>query len=186
MSLEQLMVDQMMDQAKTRIEFIHEKLIETAEKAKFPVDLFTEHFAPYFFGDKPVPKDADIFGTWVGIAGSPMASVDVVNKTGKVEFTVPPLFDTNVLDLQNRNNLSRVIDNYNNYSNSLPAMAMGYVKNNLLPAAEEAVGKPTHSEALVGWAKIAQYYNRASPTENNKDSQEGIANNTDDDLSYEC
>lgn len=185
MSLEQLMVDQIMEQAKTRIDFIHEKLIETAERAKFPVDLFTEHFAPYFFGDKQVPRDADIFGTWVGIAGSPMASVDVVDKSGKVEFTVPPLFDTNILDLHGKGGLSRVIENYNNYSNSLPAMAMGYVKNNLLPAAEEAVGNPTHSEALVGWAKIAQYYKRTESSQVQSTSQEGIANNNDDDLSYE-
>ena len=176
----------MMTTAKDRIDFIHGNLAAEVNRATFPLDLFNTHFAPFLFGEVPLQKDSELFSTWIGIAGSPMASVDIINKAGQVEFTVPPLFDTNVIDILRKDRgLNQVIDNYNNYSNALPAVAMGFVKNNLLPAADEAIANSDHKEALSGWAKVAQYYNKLPGKQTEATPAGDISNNGDDDLSYD-
>lgn len=186
MELEEAVISQMMDNARKRIDFIHNKLNEGIVKVKFPLDLFNIYFAPYFFGQKPITEDTDIFATWIGIAGSPTSEVDVVDISGKIVFTVPPLFNTDVIDILKKNSeLSRTIENYNNYSNALPAVAMGFVKNNLLPAADNALNASHRKNDLSGWAAIAQYY--IKPEEKQQLSQ-GISNinNADDtDLNYD-
>lgn len=184
MELEQAVVNQMMDNAKKRIDFIHNRLAETATRVRFPINLFNDYFAPYFFGQKPISEQSDIFATWIGIAGSPTSEVDVIDTTGNIVFTVPPLFNTDVIDILRKDSeLSRVIDSYNTYSNALPAVAMGFVKNNLLPAADNALNTIGKADKITGWAKIAQYY-----TPKEQKSQpiiSSIGNNEDTDLNYD-
>lgn len=184
MELEQVAFKQMMDNAKKRINFIHNSLIETNTKVKFPIELFNNYFAPYFFGQIPINEQSDIFSTWIGIAGSPTSEVDIVDTLGNIVFTVPPLYNTDVIDILRKNSeLSKVVDNYNNYGNALPAVAMGFVKNNLLPAVTDIIDKDNIADNLTGWAKIAQHYMPTSqPSEQNKST---ISNNEDTDLNYD-
>lgn len=191
MSLEKMMVDQILETSRERIDFIHRELNASTNKAKFPLDLFNNFFAPYFFGDKQLSRDTDIFATWIGIAGSPMSSVDIINAQGQIEFTVPPLFDTNVIDILKKENLlNSVMDEYSNYSNTLPATAMNFVRNKLLPTADKALADTGHGENLSGWAKIAAYYDEKNPkpistTTLASTNKSVVSNNDDDDLNYD-
>ncbi len=186
MELEEAVINQMMDNARKRIDFIHNKLNEDTNRVKFPLDLFNTYFAPYFFGQKPITEDTDIFATWIGIAGSPTSEVDVIDLSGKIVFTVPPLFNTDVIDILRKNSeLSRTIENYNNYSNALPAVAMGFVKNNLLPAADNALNTAQRKNDLSGWATIAQYYIKPEEKLQITKGASNIGNNEDTDLNYD-
>lgn len=187
MALEDLVKNKMMESAKNTIDLAYSKLSPDENKQKFPLQLFNDYFAPYFFGQKPLPNDSDIFAAWVGIAGSPMASVDVMNNDGKVEFTVPPLYNTDVISFLKQNDISSMMNEYQLHSNSLPSVAMKFVENKLLPEADNTINKEKNHPYIEQWGNIASLYNKniAPNSVNNKVDNGNIANNDDNDLSYD-
>ena len=182
MSLENMVRDQVMSAASDKINFIYNKLNTPDMLAKLPLHVFNQYFAPYFFGQKPLEQDSDMFSAWVGIAGSPMAPVEIIDN-GNVVFVVPALYDTNAINLMKGNSVSRVMDEFSAHSNSLPAVSMKFVQNRLLPEADQ-IAKPTTSDNEQ-WKHVASHY---LPTENktNATTNKGsLANNSDDDLNYD-
>lgn len=181
MSLETMVRDQIMTSASDKINMIYNRLNEPSTLAKLPLHVFDQYFAPYFFGQKPLSPDSDIFSTWVGIAGSPMAPVEIIDNN-KVVFVVPPLYDTEAINLMKNNNMTMVMSEYSQHSNSLPAVAMKFVENTLLPQADK-VTKDTKPN-IEQWAAVAEHYKPAEVKAEAADKGT-LQNNSDDDLSYD-
>ena len=181
MSLENMVRDQMMTAASEKINFIYNRLNEPSLLAKLPLQVFDQYFAPFFFGQKPLERDSDMFSTWVGIAGSPMAPVEIIDNN-KVVFVVPPLYDTEAINLMKNTNMTRVMDEYGAHRNSLPAVAMKYVENTLLPQVDK-VTQDTKSN-VERWSAVAEHYKpaeaKATPV-----AKGTMVINSDDDLSYD-
>lgn len=74
------------------------QLAEAAPKAVFPEALFVEFFLPLFADEiQPTPELNVV--TWIEkVAGGETVAVDIVDTNNNVLFTVPPLFDTSVLE----------------------------------------------------------------------------------------
>lgn len=76
---------------------IHNSLVaDPGLRKKLPEELFVTYFLPMFAGLETHP-DVNI-GRWVSIAGTPFAEVDIINQHGQTLFTVPPIFERNVID----------------------------------------------------------------------------------------
>jgi hypothetical protein len=183
MTLENMVREQVMTAASDKINFIYNKLNTPDMLAKLPLHVFNQYFAPYFFGQKPLERDSDMFSAWVGIAGSPMAPVEIIDND-KVVFVVPALYDTNAINLMKGNSVSRVMDEFSNHSNSLPAVSMKFVQNRLLPEADQ-IAKPTTGNNEQ-WQQIASHYVPIEPkTSSSQTSKGSLVNNSDDDLNYD-
>ena len=181
MSLENMVRDQIMTAASEKINFIYNRLNEPSSLTKLPLQVFDQYFAPYFFGQKALERDSDMFSTWVGIAGSPMAPVEIVDNN-KVVFVVPPLYDTEAINLMKNTNMTRVMDEYGAHRNSLPAVAMKYVENTLLPQVDKVTQESKGN--IEKWGVVANHYKpaeaKAVPT-----AKGTMVNNSDNDLSYD-
>lgn len=173
--LEKSIVNQMLNKADKAITVTYESLVSDAPNNKFSLELFDTYFAPYFFQGKEMPKDIDLFGTWIGIAGSPMAAVDIYDKN-KYVFTVPPIYDTSLIDLTaSTSRVSKVMDELSLYDGASPGKSLSFVENRLLPAADDVVTTETTSIDSK-WAEIASRY---KVTNTSVSSTGGIANNDD-------
>ena len=76
---------------------IHKELVTSPGlRKKLPEDLFVAYFLPLFAGLETHP-DVNI-GRWVSIAGTPFAEVDIINTHGHTLYTVPPIFESKVID----------------------------------------------------------------------------------------
>lgn len=77
---------------------IANSLTQIEQNAQFPETLFVEHFLPLFAGE--VQPTAEVnYRTWLEkVAGGEKISVDITAEDGAVLFTVPPLFDTSILE----------------------------------------------------------------------------------------
>lgn len=82
----------------TDIKEIVEGLAPVVQTNQFPEALFLQHFFPFFIGDVPATQLINNT-TWIDkVAGSSHNPVDIIDAAGQVLFTVPPMFDTSVLD----------------------------------------------------------------------------------------
>lgn len=76
---------------------IHSALLspESLDIRKLPENVFVYHFLPWFAGtstDKNVNAAA-----WVDIAGSANVPVHIVDNSGEILYTIPPLFDRTIV-----------------------------------------------------------------------------------------
>jgi hypothetical protein len=80
------------------ISVIAEQLQAAQPKTQFPEELFVEHFLP-LFADEVQPTPHVNVRAWIDkIAGGETIPVEIIDAEGKVLFTVPPMFDTSVLE----------------------------------------------------------------------------------------
>lgn len=87
------------EQMLTRIENTYNVLIGSKDvKNRIPENVFTYYFLPYFTGKVQSSEDQKYTATWIAVAGSPTAEVDVFGPDGKTLFTVPPIVDTSRYD----------------------------------------------------------------------------------------
>lgn len=70
------------------------------DNPKIPEPVFRELFLPAFANpDKDTKIEKDNFlSHWIGLVGGPTTEVDLVNMKGDVILTVPPIFDSSVLN----------------------------------------------------------------------------------------
>lgn len=77
---------------------IANQLTLVEQNSQFPEELFVEYFLPLFAGEVPPTVHVN-YQTWLEkVAGGERVAVDIVDANGAVLFTVPPLFDTSVLE----------------------------------------------------------------------------------------
>lgn len=139
----------------------YDTLINKQEKSKLPEDVFKAHFLPYFSG-KEVQGDRNVYADWVGVAGTPMAEVDVISPRGEVLFTVPPLFDTNMIEIMQRKagkSLSNIVHEFETRKAGIPAAADNFYNNALAQKVDEIAHRPADANsANARWNTIFQRY----------------------------
>lgn len=111
---------------------IHHSLVaDPGIRKKLPEDLFVTYFLPLFAGLETHP-DVNI-GRWVSIAGTPFAEVDIINPQGHVLFTIPPIFERNVIDTTKEVEMSikQITSTYELLLNQSPHRALSFLEHGL-------------------------------------------------------
>lgn len=155
-----------------------DSLVVKANKAHLPEVVFQQHFLPFFAGelDTPALKDRDVITDWISIAGTPMSEVDIVDEAGATLFTVPPIFDSNIIEHVNRkagNSLRDIMAEYEIRKTGIPAQANNFLNAALAEKSREMTSDTRHlSVTTARWNEIMKRYN--------KDSVDGTGASTKD------
>ncbi len=99
-------------------------------RSKIPEDVFVGHFLKFFTGEETIKENPDIINKWIGVARTPMSEVDVTDNEGNTLFTVPPLFDTSIINISERSrsdSLMAVYGQYGMLSNNIQKQADDYI-----------------------------------------------------------
>jgi hypothetical protein len=86
-------IEQLVDSTQA----FYDTLVVNYERAKLPEDLFVRNFLPFFLGKIDIKTNPDFLPTWISIAGSPSAEVEIIDTRGKVLFTVPAFIDSTII-----------------------------------------------------------------------------------------
>lgn len=140
---------------------IYSALVEHHKHSQVPEDLFKEYFLPYFTENKSISDQPDIIAKWIGIAGTPMSEVDVVDMAGDVLFTVPSLFDSAIINATDRkagNSLADISSEFDLKSNNIPVVAQNFLNNELRQKLSIVDTKQANPKAREQWAAIFDRY----------------------------
>lgn len=83
-------------QSKLLIRQCFEQIVDQVESNQLPEKLFVDNFLPVFSGKVKMEDNNQAIVAWIAIAGSPVASVDIIDSSGKVLFTVPPIAKSDI------------------------------------------------------------------------------------------
>lgn len=170
--------------------FLSEIVEDAAQnRAQLPEPLFREHFLPFFSGASSIKDRSDVITKWIGIAGSPVAEVDVVNEQGQALFTVPGYYDTTVVDAMSRSlgkeaTLSTIINRYNQQMTNIPQIAEKEVQKNL-EVKSESLLQPSknYQNNRERWETIFHHYGLNTPLTRQK--EETVQTASVDDIEYD-
>lgn len=178
-----------LEPARAAVDFVFDSLVNVTEHSKIPESLFCQQFLPFFRGDvKPVKED-NLINTWIGIAGTGMSEVDVVDdKTGEKLYTVPALYDTNILNLSSRSaedSIYKSVTVYNAESNNIPAIATSNLIKALGKRSEKLLtGKPT-GRTEQRWNEIFDRYDTNPKKKSQALQRNSVQPPNDDDVEYD-
>lgn len=167
-----------------------DSLVVQVNKAHLPETVFQQHFLPFFAGelDAPSLKGRDVITDWISIAGTPMSEVDIVGENGETIFTVPPIFDTNIIQHVNRkagNSLRDIMIEYEMRKGGVPAQASNFLNEALAAKSSDLVPDTAHAAVTTGrWNEIMKRYNKSS-IDNSDAPKQTISNDPGDDVVYD-
>lgn len=97
--------DQLLANLTNQANTFQKEILDTIKDVnnKLPEEIFVGVFLPYFSGEVQSTHDNNLVANWISVAGSPMASVDIIDNSGTKLYTVPPIMDTSIIDISNRN-----------------------------------------------------------------------------------
>lgn len=153
----------------------------TGIQAKIPEDVFIHHFLPFFSGEA-VDRN-ECMSRWLSVAGTPLSSVDVFDHKGDVLFTVPPIYDTSVINVANNtgSSLLDIASSYNLKKNNIPAIAEKYAVDEM---SKKTVSLIQESEQLSNnqktWNNIFKRYGKGGFTNEVSDAANDVQNPADD------
>ena len=78
-----------------------------------------------FSGQKSINDNKEIVSQWVQVAGAPGAEVDVIDQSGEKLFTVPPVFDSSIIETLKRKlgeSFNDIYTLYNLHNNNSPVI----------------------------------------------------------------
>lgn len=153
---------------KNQIETIVDQLstVSSADRPRFPERYFQGIFLPYFAGDAHLPYPTADTVMWVGrVAGSPFQEVDIIDASGAVLFTVPPMMDRGALDPKRAGerggpSLGHIIHSAQQYALMSPSQGAHYLQQKLT---EKALIMKVPSNVLRNietWNRIFERYGR--------------------------
>lgn len=134
--------------------------------AVLPEEQFKNYFYPYFSGEAKLEDNPEVLPSWVSIAGSPMAEVNIIDNGGNVLFSVPPVFDSSIIENVKRNlgeSFSDIYAQYKMHSNNLPIVGDKFLADalsNKLPKVLKASGNLTGNQQR--WNEIFHRYGKES------------------------
>lgn len=186
-ALMQRVVDGQLQGVMETVNASFEALVTKQERVKLPEEVFRHHFLPFFTGQEVQDKSRKPVTEWIGIAGSPTASVDVVNEGGETMFTVPPMMDSAIvnLGLQKGKNLHELVLEYKLHGESVPGAAQKFYRHNVQNKLNSLVpGHTDESQAEKAWRKIFEHYDIKPPGQEST-VEEVKKDNQPEDLDYE-
>jgi hypothetical protein len=174
-------------QFKEFIDEHHSGIVEGNTRNKIPEQVFKQNFLPYFSGNVESARGRNIMAEWIGVAGTAMSEVDVVGNNNEILFTVPALFDTNVIDITKRalgQGMGDIIEDYNLRKESTPIGAMNMLNNNLGHKLSEIIHDdvPQRMTTAERWINIMGRYGIAPPSDrlSAQATKPAVDDNTDD------
>ena len=140
------------------LEFINTLTEEIkTENPRIPEPVFTEIFWPYFNGTMASAEDREkVLFHWLGLAGSGSAEVDVVDKEGKVLFTVPPMIDTSglvIIEKGRHSSMAAIYSEAMDQARLHSELAKRHLKDGLVPKLSEKI-----QQGSASWNSVLQYY----------------------------
>lgn len=145
------------------IEKIHDDLVTKKENSQLPEQLFIDNFLPYFSGELEIKKNPKVVETWIAIAGSPVAEVDLIDENKEVVITVPPYFTSDLINLHNTDNKKSLSDAYHEY-NALNA-GLPAVAENFITKEYEKISNKLKVPLVSAWDKVFIKYLPSEVTE---------------------
>ncbi|MFA5623268.1 MAG: hypothetical protein WC981_03500 [Candidatus Dojkabacteria bacterium] len=185
--LKEAMANRYKEEASEKVNFAYDSIVGDKIKGKISEEGF-KYFLPYFSGELPLSKDNNVVAQWISIAGTPMSEVVVVDAKGQVVFTVPPLFDSNGINITNRrerNSFADISSDFIRMNVSTPIAANNFLNNSLHKKVEEIVDhnhKPTMNQER--WNSILKRYGKEVESET-KETKTSSNDNASDDLVYD-
>jgi len=136
---------------------IDELLTASIEKEVLPEDIFVEYFLDYF-RDPVSQANTTLPSKWLEVSGGPYSEVDILDKTGKVIYTVPSLFISATIDpeIMANYNFSDIAANYNMTMKITSTAAQNYL-NTALSGLPEAILTDTRRHIAKLSAIFARY-----------------------------
>jgi hypothetical protein len=133
------------------------------DRTKLPESVFVNNFLPYFAQQRPISEHPNLITEWVGIAGNPMAEVDIVNdQTGEVVGTVPPIYDSSIVENSKRalgQSFSEILHECQLRGNQLPIMAKSFFARKVIDQHEKLLKPSEHqTENQANWNKLMARY----------------------------
>ena len=173
-----------MDDLEKKGKLINELLVETPIKGRLPESMFVAEFLPYFSGELKIDKDSSVIPYWIGVAGSPTAEVDIIDKAGNTIYTVPALFSTDTINVTETNSrpISDIMLEYEQRSSRFPIDGENFLEASLKIESNES---DKFKSAEGRWETILKRYDKEVPSNDNTTvSNKGDSLN-DDDLEYD-
>lgn len=167
---------------------LYELLVTNVPAKQLPERIFVESFLPYFSGTKEISNLDQVLVNWVGVAGTPMDEVEIIDEQGKALYRVPPIIDTSIINpMRSENNnvgIYSIIALANQYRNNIPAVGERVLTDNLAIKAKELQKKSeVFEQNEKRWIEIFKRYNIAGQT-NTPQLSNNSGNLTDDDLVF--
>lgn len=175
--------NQQRDAAASAIGDAHAILVAGNPRPRIVEESFKYWFLPYFSGDQNAPQlqGRNVVADWIGVAGTAMSEVDVVDAQGNVLFAVPALFDTNMLEIASRTPGRSFADLYYEYElrkGGVPAVANNYLSQALFNKGQDLTRDRENTitqTAAQRWTAIMQRYNIPAVTDGIKQPPAGPA-----------
>lgn len=180
------MEDQLRQESAAFIAEHHGAIVGGYSNAKIPEEVFRHHFLPHFSGKPEENPKRNVVAEWIGVAGTAMSRVDVTNEKGETLFTVPPIMDSKIIDLNKvgGKRLGDLLGEYNLHRlNGLRGADQRYMNNVIQPHLNQVTsGESGAAEAESEWSKVFNYYGlgKAGPAAVVKKEEDNGA----DDLEY--
>lgn len=150
---------------------------------KIPETVFSSLFLPFFTGEAQSTRDNPAIAHWIGLVGSGTEPAEVVDVSGNVLFTVPPMFDSSRIRTDRPKGSVSISAAFNEYVNDAPVHS-GRAQNNL----NKALMKKTQeieANSQYSWEPVLRYYNLL-PDEQKATAAASDKNQlSDDDLVYD-
>jgi hypothetical protein len=135
--------------------------VASSDRARLPERIFVGVFLPFFAADKDPAYPVNM-GNWINVATSPYKGVDVIDATGKVLFTVPPVFNRETVNPVSDETvpLAHVVKSAHQLANVHPKQGSAYLNQELT---KRALVMKTATNVLNNvevWNEIFKRYGR--------------------------
>lgn len=164
------------EQEREVAETLKQIINESNEPRRMPKAVFEEIFLPFIVGRVESTNEQNYIEHWAGLVGQSTV-VEVCDVDGKVIFTVPPLVDTSIINLDSDTRIDAVLTEYGMDASVNPARAKGTLAAGM--AAE--LGKTIRSDSKENWDSMLTYYGLKKPeAAENKSTQPTVSKDFED------
>lgn len=168
----------------------YQAIVADGSKNVISEEAFKQSFLPYFSGNVGAVGNRNVITEWISVAGTAMSEVDVINDKREVLFTVPALFDSNVIDLTKRvtgSSIGEIVEDYNLRKDATPYAAKNIVNDSLDRKLKEITTDtaPIRQTTAERWIAIMGRYGIAPPSDRLPSQPVNESKEGDDDVIYE-
>jgi hypothetical protein len=173
---------QSLEESRVFIENFSEQIAEPLVKVPEPV--FREIFLPYFTGQKKADLDHNAVAHWSGLVGSATSPAEVVNVKGETLFVVPPLFDSDLLNVQknDRTSFATIFIEASEESRVHKAAGRAVISKGLSEKLENALGGEGSG---YSWDPVLNYYGVQSKEQATATKQTRAAQHVTEDFDFD-
>lgn len=144
-------------------------------------------FLPYFCGELQEGMQVAI-ATWIGIAGSAMGSVNLLDATGKVVAIVPPIGNIDVIDPSKKEGYSVgfILQQSAAKSSISPRAGINNMVGGILGKIDAGINKDSIVSHYDKWSALLARYGKKLPTEITEQAvQPQSVQSSENDFDYE-